>query len=88
MAGMAIAVATTLAVARPHEPLTWAMILGGIAIGGGIGALINRDRFGLRLDANYTYLFQGGPDLEFFSARAGFIFYLQGASTETEAETD
>ena len=54
----------------------------------GIGALINRDRFGLRLDANYTYLFQGGPNLEFFSARAGFIFYLQGASTETEAEPD
>ena len=26
MAGMAIAVITTLAVARPHEPLTWAMI--------------------------------------------------------------
>ena len=54
----------------------------------GVGALINRDRFGLRLDANYTYLFQGGPDLEFFSARAGIIFYLQGASTDTEAETD
>ncbi|MGH6750021.1 MAG: NAD(P)(+) transhydrogenase (Re/Si-specific) subunit beta, partial [Methyloceanibacter sp.] len=42
MAGMAIAVVTTLAVARPHEPLTWAMILGGIAIGGGIGAVIAR----------------------------------------------
>ncbi len=54
---------------------------------GGIGALVNRDRFGLRLDANYTYLFQGGPDLEFFSVRAGFIFYLQGALTETAAET-
>ena len=33
---------TTLAVARPHEPLTWAMIVGGIAIGGGIGAVIAR----------------------------------------------
>jgi len=43
---------------------------------GGIGALINRDRFGLRLDANYVHLFAGGPDLEFFSARAGIIFYL------------
>ncbi len=42
MAGMAIAVVTTLAVARPHEPLTWAMIAGGIAIGGGIGAVIAR----------------------------------------------
>lgn len=54
----------------------------------GIGALINRDRFGLRLDANYNYLFAGGPDLEFFSARAGIIFYLQGAPTETAADTE
>lgn len=50
---------------------------------GGVGALINRDRFGLRIDANYNYLFAGGPDLEFFSARAGIVFYLQGASTKT-----
>jgi NAD(P) transhydrogenase subunit beta len=42
MAGMAIAVLTTLAVAQPQEPLTWAMILGGVAIGGGIGAAIAR----------------------------------------------
>jgi len=42
MAGMAIAVITTLAVARPEEPLTWAMIVGGIALGGGIGAVIAR----------------------------------------------
>lgn len=42
MAGMAIAVATTLAVARPSDPLTWAMIAGGIAVGGGIGAVIAR----------------------------------------------
>ena len=42
MAGMAIAVLTTLAVARPQEPLTWAMIIGGIAVGGGIGAVIAR----------------------------------------------
>ena len=42
MAGMAIAVVTTLAVAQPEEPLTWALILGGIAIGGGIGAVIAR----------------------------------------------
>jgi NAD(P) transhydrogenase subunit beta len=42
MAGMAIAVGTTLAVAQPETPLTWAMIAGGIAIGGGIGAVIAR----------------------------------------------
>ncbi len=42
MAGMAIAVVTTLAVAPPQEPLTWALIAGGIAIGGGIGAVIAR----------------------------------------------
>lgn len=53
----------------------------------GLGALIIRDRFGVRLDANYTYLFQGGPNLEFFSARAGIIFYLQAPSEETEAES-
>jgi NAD(P) transhydrogenase subunit beta len=42
MAGMAIAVATTLAVARPSDPVTWAMIVGGIAVGGSIGAFIAR----------------------------------------------
>jgi len=42
MAGMAIAVVTTLAVAQPQEPLTWAMIVGGIAVGGGIGAVVAR----------------------------------------------
>jgi len=42
MAGMAIAVVTTLAVAAPEESLTWAMIVGGIAVGGGIGAVIAR----------------------------------------------
>ncbi len=42
----------------------------------GIGALINRDRFGLRLDTNYQHLFAGGPDLEFFTARGGIVFYL------------
>jgi NAD(P) transhydrogenase subunit beta len=42
MAGMAIAVATTLAVARPDTGLSWLMIVGGIAIGGTIGAVIAR----------------------------------------------
>lgn len=42
MAGMAIAVVTTLAVAAPEAPLTWAMIVGGIALGGGIGGVIAR----------------------------------------------
>ena len=41
MTGMAIAVFTTLAVAR-ETPLTWAMIIVGIAIGGGIGAVVAR----------------------------------------------
>jgi len=42
MVGMAIAVATTLAVARPETPLSWVLIVGGIAVGGGIGAFIAR----------------------------------------------
>jgi NAD(P) transhydrogenase subunit beta len=42
MAGMAIAVATTLAVARPSDFTTWAMIVAGIAVGGTIGAVIAR----------------------------------------------
>jgi len=42
MVGMAIAVLTTLAVARPETPLTWAMIIAGIAIGGGSGAVVAR----------------------------------------------
>ncbi len=42
MLGMVIAVLTTLAVASPADALTWGLILGGIAIGGGIGAVIAR----------------------------------------------
>jgi proton-translocating NAD(P)+ transhydrogenase subunit beta len=42
MAGMAIAVGTTLAVAQPDGALSWAMIVGGIAVGGTIGAVIAR----------------------------------------------
>jgi NAD(P) transhydrogenase subunit beta len=39
MIGMAIAIATTLWVAGVSDPLTWVMIAGGLAIGGGIGAV-------------------------------------------------
>ena len=42
----------------------------------GIGALVHRDRFGLRLDTNYQHLFAGGKDLEYFTARGGLVFYL------------
>jgi outer membrane protein W len=41
----------------------------------GLGAMINRDRFGLRLDVNYQHMFAGGPDLEFFTARGGLVFH-------------
>ena len=40
MIGMAIAVLTTLAVSAPADLTSWALIVGGIALGGGIGALI------------------------------------------------
>ena len=40
MIGMAIAVLTTLAVSSPDQALTWALIVGGIGIGGAIGAVI------------------------------------------------
>jgi H+-translocating NAD(P) transhydrogenase subunit beta len=42
MIGMAIAVATTLWVAGVTDLLTWGMIIAGIAIGGGIGAVTAR----------------------------------------------
>jgi H+-translocating NAD(P) transhydrogenase subunit beta len=42
MAGMALAILTTLAIAAPTNPLVWALIIGGIAIGGGIGAVAAR----------------------------------------------
>ncbi len=42
MIGMAIAVATTLWVAGVTDLLTWGMIVAGIAIGGGIGAVTAR----------------------------------------------
>ncbi|MDP1700540.1 MAG: NAD(P)(+) transhydrogenase (Re/Si-specific) subunit beta [Aestuariivirga sp.] len=42
MIGMAIAVLTTLAIAAPTNPLVWALIIGGIAIGGSIGAFAAR----------------------------------------------
>jgi NAD(P) transhydrogenase subunit beta len=42
MIGMAIAILTTLWVAGVTDPLTWGMIVGGLAIGGGVGALTAR----------------------------------------------
>jgi NAD(P) transhydrogenase subunit beta len=43
MAGMTIAIVTTLAqLGAPGDPLTWLLIVGGLAIGGGIGATIAR----------------------------------------------
>ena len=42
MIGMTIAVLTTLAVAGPRDLLSWALILGGLAIGGGLGAVMAR----------------------------------------------
>ena len=42
MIGMTIAVLTTLAIAAPSSPLVWLLILGGIAIGGAIGAVMAR----------------------------------------------
>jgi len=42
MVGMAIAIVTTLFAAPPANGLTWILIIGGIAFGGGIGAYIAR----------------------------------------------
>ena len=42
MLGMLIAILTTLWVAGVTDPLTWGMIVAGIAIGGGIGAMMAR----------------------------------------------
>ena len=42
MTGMAIAVATTLAAHPPSDGIAWALVFGGIAIGGGTGAVIAR----------------------------------------------
>jgi NAD(P) transhydrogenase subunit beta len=42
MIGMAIAVATTLASHPPASPISWALVVVGIAIGGSIGAVIAR----------------------------------------------
>ena len=42
MAGMGISILTTLAIAAPTNPLVWGLIIGGIAIGGAIGAFTAR----------------------------------------------
>jgi NAD(P) transhydrogenase subunit beta len=42
MIGMAIAIATTLWVAGVSDPITWALVIGGLAIGGGVGAVTAR----------------------------------------------
>jgi len=42
MAGMAIAVATTLALRPPADTLGWVLVIAGVAIGGGAGAVIAR----------------------------------------------
>jgi NAD(P) transhydrogenase subunit beta len=42
MVGMGIAIVTTLLVAAPSDWLSWLLIVGGLAIGGGIGAFMAR----------------------------------------------
>src|SRR4026207_1715371 len=42
MAGMAVSILTTLAIAAPTNLLVWGLIIGGIAIGGAIGAFTAR----------------------------------------------
>ncbi|WP_137153435.1 NAD(P)(+) transhydrogenase (Re/Si-specific) subunit beta [Devosia sp. FKR38] len=42
MIGMGIAILTTLALAAPSDVLSWVLIIGGIALGGGIGAYMAR----------------------------------------------
>src|ERR1700722_9247853 len=42
MTGMAIAVLTTLGSHPPADAVAWVLVLGGVAIGGGIGAVIAR----------------------------------------------
>src|SRR5881394_1342370 len=42
MIGMAIAVATTLAVHPPADGVAWVLVILGVAIGGGVGAVIAR----------------------------------------------
>ncbi len=42
MVGMGIAIVTTLLVAGVSDLLSWALIIGGLAIGGGIGAVLAR----------------------------------------------
>ncbi len=42
MIGMAIAIATTLGSHPPAGPVAWALVAGGMALGGGIGAVIAR----------------------------------------------
>src|SRR5215813_14123316 len=42
MIGMTIAVLTTLAAHPPADHLAWMLVIGGIVIGGGIGAVIAR----------------------------------------------
>ncbi len=42
MVGMAIAILTTLAASPPSGALGWALVIGGLAIGGGAGAIIAR----------------------------------------------
>ncbi len=42
MVGMTIAVLTTLWVARVTDPVTWSLVIGGLMVGGGIGAVMAR----------------------------------------------
>ena len=42
MVGMTIAIVTTLALLQAQNTLTWGLIVGGLVIGGGIGAVIAR----------------------------------------------
>src|SRR5258707_6394658 len=44
MAGMAIAVATTLAAHPPADGIAWVLVVLGVAIGGSVGAAVARRR--------------------------------------------
>ena len=54
MVGMAIAILTTLALAAPSDLVSWALIIGGLAIGGGIRRVLCEGRRRGQRDRRYA----------------------------------
>jgi H+-translocating NAD(P) transhydrogenase subunit beta len=76
MAGMGLAILTTLAFARPEDMGGWGMVLLGLAVGGGIGAVVAR-RVPMTAMPQLVAAFHSGVGLAAVFVAAGALYAPQ-----------